>query len=68
MNLDLPNLASINSEGWSFRFPRSVTLESILTIGYLWKLDIPNVQNVELRDAFNSIISPVVKSNLFFNY
>ena len=30
MNVDLPNLTSIiNSEGWSFRNPRSVTLESI---------------------------------------
>ena len=30
MNADLPNLTSIdNSEGWSFEYPRSVTLESI---------------------------------------
>ena len=29
MNVDLPNLLSINSEGHSFEYPRSVTLESI---------------------------------------
>ena len=29
MNIDLPNLTSMNSEGWSFEYPRSVTLESI---------------------------------------
>ena len=30
MNVDLPNLTSIdNSEGYSFKYPRSVTLESI---------------------------------------
>ena len=27
-NVDLPNLLSINSEGYSFEYPRSVTLES----------------------------------------
>ena len=29
MNVDLPNLTSINSKGDSFSYPRSVTLESI---------------------------------------
>ena len=29
INVDLPNLTSITTEGWSFYSPRSVTLESI---------------------------------------
>ena len=28
--LDLPNLTSITSDGWSFRYPRSVTLSSLI--------------------------------------
>ena len=35
LNLDLPNLTSINSDGYSFCNPRSVRLESILKY---WKL------------------------------
>ena len=35
MNVDLPNLTSINSRRWSFRYPRSVTLKSISQYGVL---------------------------------
>lgn len=51
-NIDLPSLESITSEGGSFCWPHSVTLECRWYILYWLHLDIPNVNSVNLPGSF----------------
>ena len=67
LNVDLPNLTSINSGGASFYHPRSLTLESISEYWTWSYLDIPNLQNVNLptKDGyspFKNVQSKTIKS------
>ena len=62
MNVDLPNLTSINSELASFIGPRIITLESISEYRILIVLDIPNLRNVELPDSFEEVRSKSISS------
>ena len=55
MNVDLPNLTSINSKGYSFYRPHSVTLESDSKYSILIFLDIPNLKKVNLYHSFQYI-------------
>ena len=55
MNVDLPNLTSINSKGSSFYRPHSVTLESDSKYSILIFLDIPNLKKVNLYHSFQYI-------------
>ena len=68
MDVDLPKLTSIiNSRGYSFHNPRFVELEStLITLERVIILDIPNVQQVELRDAFYIVVCPITNSTSLF--
>ena len=63
IDIDLPNLTSINSDDYSFYRPRTVTLESISEYWILIVLDIPNLQNVKLPNAFQFVYNTIVNSN-----
>ena len=67
MNVDLPNLTSITSEGSSFDNPRSVTLESI-SDHWIWSyLDIPNLRNVKIsNNSFKKVHHPIVNSTILY--
>ena len=58
--LDLPNLTTITSDGYSFYYPRSVTLSSNISNEY-W-IDIPNLQTVHLPDSFGIVKSKSITS------
>ena len=62
MNVDLPNLTSINSEGFCFYNTRSVTLESISEYWILIVSDIPNLRKVSLPGSFRYTQSQSISS------
>ena len=64
ISIDLPKLTSISSDGGSFNYPRSVTLESISEFGYRSYLDIPNLQYVKLPYSFRNVQSKSISSNV----
>ena len=59
--LDLPNLTSITSIGYSFLNPRSVTLYSLI-LNIEWWIDIPNLQTVRLFVSFQNVKSKSITS------
>ena len=68
-NVDLPQLSSlINDDGYSFFYPRSVTLESNPYSIPLSIIDIANLTNINLTNSFDKVQSKVVSSSvvLFF--
>ena len=62
MNVDLPNLKTCKSRGYSFYNQFSVTLKSNSHSDYWPLLDIPNLQNVELPSAFFFVDSKSISS------
>ena len=68
-NVDLPQLSSlINDDGYSFFYPRSVTLESNPYSIPLSIIDIANLTNINLTNSFDKVQSKVISSSvaLFF--
>ena len=59
--LDLPNLTSITSNGYSFVNPRSITLSSSI-LNIEWWIDIPNLQIVSLPNSFRNVLSTSITS------
>ena len=47
--IDLPNLKTITSKGFSFHYIQSVVLISRNIIQYFDQLDIPNLETVDLK-------------------
>ena len=63
-NVDLPKLTSlINSDGYCFFYPRSVTLESSCIYCILSLIDIANLTNLNLTNSFDRVQSKVITSS-----
>ena len=60
--IDLPNLTSLTSENRSFCNVCVVTLESMNIYWRLLLLDIPNLRNVNLPDAFTKVRTKSISS------
>ena len=63
MNVDLPNLTSINSKGSSFCSPRLVRLESTFKLVSLIFIEILSLQSVYLPDSFQKVQRKSISSN-----
>ena len=68
MNVDLPNLQSITSEGESFVFPRCVTLESIMKLPQYKVIDIPMAKEIKLYRAFKNVQNTSIISKEFYYF
>ena len=65
MNVDLPQLSSLrNDDGYSFFYPRSVTLESNPYSILLSIIDIANLTNINLTNSFDKVQSKVISSSV----
>lgn len=63
-NVDLPKLTSlINSDGYCFFYPRSITLESSCIYCILSLIDIANLTNLNLTNSFDRVQSKVITSS-----
>ena len=62
MNVDLPNLTSINLQSSNFERIQVLILYSRIKKEYLLNLDLPNLQNVDLLGLFENVKSKTISS------
>lgn len=63
INIDLPELESISSVGYSLWSPRKVIMNSILIISILINIDVPKCYIIEMGDALKFVKNVTISSS-----